>query len=185
MASPPCSCKSSSVWDHTSPPGSSSPSSGVPWWRPAVRRSKAWSRSTKQPFLAGPKTGRERERSAITGGRSAQGKLLIAGAVEVEDRRLGCLSRRQGHQTRTSCRRPDGRPHRAPLDPSRVRQLQDMGAWRLSRPAPQEFPDYLDEFVFRYNRRGNRHAGFARLLAISLGHKPVTYNRLIAPDAQA
>ena len=49
----------------------------------------------------------------------------------------------------------------------------------------KNFQTYLDEFVFRFNRRGNRHAGFARLLAIGLGHKPVTYNRLIAPDAQA
>jgi hypothetical protein len=41
---------------------------------------------------------------------------------------------------------------------------------------------YLDEVVFRFNRRGNRHAGFARLLAIGLDHKPVTYSMSIAPD---
>lgn len=44
---------------------------------------------------------------------------------------------------------------------------------------------YLDEFVFRFNRRSNRHAGFARILAIGLNLKPVTYNMLIAPDARA
>ena len=44
---------------------------------------------------------------------------------------------------------------------------------------------YLDEFVFRFNRRRNRHAGFARILAIALGQKPVAYSMLIKPDAQA
>jgi len=47
------------------------------------------------------------------------------------------------------------------------------------------FQTYLNEFVFRFNRRGNRHAGFARILAIALGHKPITYNMLVKPDTQA
>jgi hypothetical protein len=52
----------------------------------------------------------------------------------------------------------------------------------LRRPHLQT---YLDEFVFRFNRRKNRHPGFARLLTIGLSLTPVTYNMLIAPDAQA
>jgi transposase-like protein len=44
---------------------------------------------------------------------------------------------------------------------------------------------YLDEFVFRFNRRRNRHAGFRSLLANGAKIAPVTYNMLIAPDARA
>jgi hypothetical protein len=38
---------------------------------------------------------------------------------------------------------------------------------------------YLDEFVFRFNRRHTRHAGFATLLAIAMTIKPKTYNDII------
>ncbi len=43
---------------------------------------------------------------------------------------------------------------------------------------------YLDEFVFRFNRRRTRHAGFRSLLAIGARIQPATYNMLIQPDAQ-
>ena len=42
---------------------------------------------------------------------------------------------------------------------------------------------YLDEFVFRFNRRGSRHAAFSSLFTIALAAKPVTYKMLIEPDA--
>ncbi len=38
---------------------------------------------------------------------------------------------------------------------------------------------YLDEFVFRFNRRHTPAAAFARLLALSLAHQPTTYRMLI------
>ena len=41
---------------------------------------------------------------------------------------------------------------------------------------------YLDEFVFRFNRRRNRPAAFRSLLRIGAATKPVTYNTLIAPE---
>jgi hypothetical protein len=41
---------------------------------------------------------------------------------------------------------------------------------------------YLDEFVFRFNRRANRHAAFRSLLAIGIANKPITYNMLISPE---
>lgn len=41
---------------------------------------------------------------------------------------------------------------------------------------------YLDEFVFRFNRRRSRHAAFARLLGLSLAAEPLTYKMLIAPE---
>jgi hypothetical protein len=52
----------------------------------------------------------------------------------------------------------------------------------LRRPHLQA---YLDEFVFRFNRRRPRHAAFRTLLAISLALKPAPYNMLIAPEASA
>ncbi len=41
---------------------------------------------------------------------------------------------------------------------------------------------YLNEFVFRFNRRRTRHAGFQSLLAIGLRAKPLTYKMLISPE---
>ena len=44
---------------------------------------------------------------------------------------------------------------------------------------------YLDEFVFRFNRRRTRHAAFRSLLGIAAAHQPVPYNTLISPEAAA
>ena len=44
---------------------------------------------------------------------------------------------------------------------------------------------YLDEFVFRFNRRRARHAAFRSLLGVAVALKHVTYNMLIQPEAQA
>lgn len=41
---------------------------------------------------------------------------------------------------------------------------------------------YLDEFVFRFNRRRTRHAAFRSLLGIGTRTKPITYKMLIAPE---
>jgi predicted RNA-binding Zn-ribbon protein involved in translation (DUF1610 family) len=41
---------------------------------------------------------------------------------------------------------------------------------------------YLDEFVFRFNRRRTPHAAFRTLLGIAAAIKPVTYKMLIAAD---
>ena len=42
---------------------------------------------------------------------------------------------------------------------------------------------YLDEFVFRFNRRHHRHASFRSLLGIAAGHAPLTYKMLVSPEA--
>lgn len=42
--------------------------------------------------------------------------------------------------------------------------------------------DYLDEFVFRFNRRRARHAAFQALLGIATLVKPMTYKMLISPE---
>ena len=44
---------------------------------------------------------------------------------------------------------------------------------------------YLDEFAFRFNRRRSRHAAFRRLLSLSTKLQPITYNMLVAPEAEA
>ena len=44
---------------------------------------------------------------------------------------------------------------------------------------------YLDEFVFRFNRRKSRHAAFGSLFALALEAKPITYNMLIKPELSA
>ncbi len=38
---------------------------------------------------------------------------------------------------------------------------------------------YLDEFVFRFNRRRSPHAAFLSLIAIAAKSNPVTYKMLI------
>ena len=44
---------------------------------------------------------------------------------------------------------------------------------------------YLDEFVFRFNRRRTRNAAFRSLLSIGLITKPITYEMLIRPEFAA
>ena len=44
---------------------------------------------------------------------------------------------------------------------------------------------YLDEFVFRFNRRRTRHAAFRSLFGIAVCTKPFTYNMLVRPEAGA
>jgi transposase-like protein len=50
----------------------------------------------------------------------------------------------------------------------------------LRRPHLQA---YLDEFVFRFNRRRTPHAAFRTLLGIGTRIKPATYTMLIKPEA--
>jgi hypothetical protein len=43
---------------------------------------------------------------------------------------------------------------------------------------------YLDEFVFRFNRRKTRQAAFRSLLGIATNLPPITYNMLTAPEPE-
>lgn len=54
--------------------------------------------------------------------------------------------------------------------------------------AVEHLPEYLDEFIFRFNRRHSRHRGlvFMRLLQRAVGGDPVTYRDLVrVPHAKA
>jgi len=43
---------------------------------------------------------------------------------------------------------------------------------------------YLDEFVFRFNRRRTRHAAFRSLLGVAATRQPLPYTMLISPEAK-
>jgi transposase-like protein len=53
-----------------------------------------------------------------------------------------------------------------------------MGVYHGLRP--EHLQAYLDEFVFRFNRRHNPAAAFDRLLGLSLTLEPVTYQMLVS-----
>ena len=48
---------------------------------------------------------------------------------------------------------------------------------------PKHLQSYLDEFVFRFNRRKNRPSAMAALLKNGMVSTPTTYNMLRAPEA--
>ena len=154
------------------------------------------------------------------GGRSRQGKLLIAGAVEVRtggparirlaaiedfsarslhaflkaDLAPGATAKTDGWSGYPGAPGVDHEPHViGPMAAHVVlpwvhRVFANLKTWALGvyhglrRPHLQA---YLDEFVFRFNRRRTRPAAFRSLLAISLALKPATYNMLIAPEPTA
>jgi len=47
---------------------------------------------------------------------------------------------------------------------------------------PKHLQSYLDEFVFRFNRRFRPQAGFRSLIRISMAKPPVTYKMLIQQE---
>jgi predicted RNA-binding Zn-ribbon protein involved in translation (DUF1610 family) len=154
------------------------------------------------------------------GGRSLEGKMAIAGAVEISDGVVGRLrlqaiddySAETLHAfllqavTPGSAVKTDGwsgYPGAPGLahDPHVVGKMaahvilptihtvfSNVKSWAkgvyhgLRRPHLQS---YLDEFVFRFNRRRTPHAAFRSILRIATAIKPVPYNMLISPEARA
>jgi hypothetical protein len=45
--------------------------------------------------------------------------------------------------------------------------------------SPEHLAAYLDEFVFRHNRRRTPMAGFQTLLGLGLPRDPITYREII------
>ena len=153
------------------------------------------------------------------GGRSPDGKMQVAVAVEIVDEapgrlRLGtiedCLVGQpspvhQGQRRRGLHPQTDGwraylgvggfnhEPHVVGAMAAHVvlpwvhRVISNLKTWALGvyhglrRPHLQS---YLDEFVFRFNRRRTPHAAFRTLLGIAVAIEPATYNMLIAPEAK-
>ncbi len=68
------------------------------------------------------------------------------------------------------------------LLPRAHRAISNLKAWMHGTHravSPDHLPAYLDEFVFRHNRRGTPMAGFQTLLGLGLTHNPITYRDII------
>ncbi len=68
------------------------------------------------------------------------------------------------------------------LLPRAHRAISNLKAWMHGTHrgvAPEHLPAYLDEFVFRHNRRGTPMAGFQTLLGLGLARDPITYDQII------
>ena len=102
-----------------------------------------------------------------------------------QNRRMGSLSRRAQRRSRSPCRWQHGCPYRAAVDPSRLLQLEDLGARRLPRPAKETSPKLSRRVRLPIQRRRIRHAAFRSLLSIGLVTKPITYKMLIRPEPAA
>ena len=156
------------------------------------------------------------------GGRSHQGKILIAGAVEVAEggAGLGRIRLAEIPDYSANSLHPFLAAHLAPgataktdgwsgypgapglvHDPHTIgtmaahivlpgihRVFSNFKTWALGvyhGLRPHHLQSYLDEFVFRFNRRRRRQAGFGTLLGIAAAHAPLTYRMLISPEAAA
>lgn len=68
------------------------------------------------------------------------------------------------------------------LLPRAHRAISNLKAWMHDTHrgvSPEHLPVYLDEFLFRHNRRGTPMAGFQTLLGLGLAHEPITYRQII------
>lgn len=153
-------------------------------------------------------------------GRSHQGKMLVAGAIEVVDGRPGRV--RLEHIKDYSADTLHGVLNRNltpgttaqtdawaayPGAPGVIHQPYTIGPMAAHIVLPwihrvfanlkawsvgvyhglrrRHLQAYLDEFVFRFNRRYSRHAAFRRLLGLGAKVEPITYNMLVKPEAGA
>jgi len=154
------------------------------------------------------------------GGRSHRGKILVAGAVEVQEKgpgrlRLsviedfsadslhgflraavaaGATAKTDGWSGYSGAPDVSHEPHViGPMAAHIVlpwvhRVFSNLKTWALGvyhGLRRKNIQTYLDEFVFRFNRRRTRHAAFRTLIGIGVVTKPVTYKMLITPEARA
>lgn len=155
------------------------------------------------------------------GGRSPQGKMLVVGAVEVEDGGVGpgrirlavvpdysanslhpfiaqnlaagATAKTDGWSAYPGAPGVKHDPHIVGKMAAHVvlpwahRIFSNLKVWGLGvyhGLRRRHLQSYLDEFVFRFNRRRTRHAAFRSLLGIAATHAPFSYKMLISPEAQ-
>ncbi|MDE2013074.1 MAG: IS1595 family transposase [Alphaproteobacteria bacterium] len=153
------------------------------------------------------------------GGRSAEGKLQVAAAVEIQGKgpgrvRLAVIKDASATSLRVFLKasvadgatiKTDGwsgypgapglthEPHVVGNMAAHIvlpwvhRIFSNLKTWALGvyhGLRKQHLQAYLDEFVFRFNRRRTPHAAFRTLLGIGLAIKPVTYKMLITAEQE-
>lgn len=70
-----------------------------------------------------------------------------------------------------------------PVMPRAHRAISNLKAWQHGTHrwvSPEHTQAYLDEYVFRHNRRDNPMAAFQRLLGLGTAHEPVSRQQIIA-----
>jgi transposase-like protein len=75
---------------------------------------------------------------------------------------------------------------REQLLPRVHRAISNLKAWMHGTHrgvSDEHLPVYLDEYVFRHNRRRTPMASFQTLLGLGLSHDPITYRQIINPAA--
>ena len=144
---------------------------------------------------------RSKHDRAAGSGSSDLGKLVVVGAVEVQDLRLGRIRlSAMPDDSAVSLRAflvsnlaPDATAqtsgasgaHNASARVQRI--FSDLKVWALSVHhglRRRHLQSYLDEFVYRFNCRRNRHAAFPALLSFVAGHQPLTYDTLVSLAAK-
>jgi predicted RNA-binding Zn-ribbon protein involved in translation (DUF1610 family) len=165
-------------------------------------------------------TCRSKSDPVTAGGSSHHGKMLVVGAVEVQDLRSGRIRlstvlddsaaslhaflaanlasdatlQTSGQVGYCGASGIDHDPHVIDaVDADKVRPrvhrvFSDLKVWALGvyhGLRRTHLQSYLDEFVFRFNRRRARHAAFASLIGIAAAHRPVTYDMLVSLGAKA
>ena len=73
-------------------------------------------------------------------------------------------------------------PGEEPFLPRAHRAISNLKAWLHGThrwAAPEHRQAYLNEYMFRHNRRGNPHAAFQTLLGLGTAHQPVSYRQII------
>ena len=145
-------------------------------------------------------------------GRSHDGKMLIVGAIELGDGNIpGRLRLAEissygaadlGHFVETAAD-PDaiaktdgwsgyaavspqcpcrGRPPLTSSCRGSTKSSSKDGREASTTGCRKHLQAYLDEFVFRFNRRKTRHAAFRSLFRLATNAEPLTYSMLIEPE---
>ena len=74
----------------------------------------------------------------------------------------------------------------AKLLPRVHRTFSNLKTWLLGTHhgvSPKHLPHYVNEFVFRFNRRRTPMAAFQSLLGLTTQHQPTTYKMLYAGES--
>ncbi len=157
------------------------------------RRGGRQRKSTKSIVVAAVEVrgrGSGRIRLAVVGDVSAASLVpFVEGAVEpgstlLTDGWLGYapLRKRYDHQPTTQ-----GGPQNAmQLLPRVHRAFSNLKTWLAGTHhgvSPNHLPHYLNEFVFRFNRRRTPMAAFQSLLGLTAQHTPTTYKMLYSGES--